>query len=275
MGYYRDLNDLRANWAVDKTWKPNMPAEKRERMYRLWKKAVTRTFRLGRRKTRRKQSKGSGDMHSPFVGEFAGTLVLVLLGDGVVANVLLKRSKGEGAGWIVITTGWGFAVLCGIFTAVAFGSSDAHLNPAVTLAFAITSGNYAKIAPYWTAQVLGAFCGATLVWLYFLPHWKLTDDTEAKRAIFCTSPAIRHYPGNLFCEVIGTMVLIVVVAAIGSKALAPNGLTAGLGPYFVSILVWAIGLSLGGTTGYAINPARDFGPRVGTRPVADRREGIV
>jgi len=199
-------------------------------------------------------------MTSPFVGEFAGTLVLILLGDGVVANVLLKRSKAEGAGWMVITTAWGFAVLCGIFTAIAFGSADAHINPAVTLAFAITSGDYAKIVPYWSAQFLGAFCGATLVWLYFLPHWKLTEDRDAKLAVFCTSPAIRHYPGNLFCEVIGTMLLIVVVAAIGSKTLAPIG--NGLGPYFVSMLVWAIGLSLGGTTGYAINPARDFGPRV-------------
>ena len=166
-------------------------------------------------------------MHSPFIGEFAGTLVLILLGNGVVANVLLKRSKGEGGGWMVIT-----------------------------------SGNYAKIIPYWSAQFLGAFTGATLVWLYFLPHWKFTEDRDAKLACFCTSPAIRHYPGNLFCEVIGTMVLIVVVASIGSKAVAPAGLTAGLGPYFISILVWAIGLSLGGTTGYAINPARDFGPRV-------------
>ena len=201
-------------------------------------------------------------MHSPFAGEFAGTLVLILLGDGVVANVLLKRSKAEGAGWMVITTAWGFAVLCGIFTAVAFGSPDAHINPAVTLAFAITSGSFAKIVPYWSAQFLGAFSGATLVWLYFLPHWRLTEDRDAKLAVFCTAPAIRHYPGNLFCEVIGTMLLIIVVAAIGSKAVAPTGLTTGLGPYFISILVWGIGLSLGGTTGYAINPARDFGPRV-------------
>src|SRR5664279_305571 len=199
-------------------------------------------------------------MTSPFMVEFAGTLVLILLGDGVVANVLLKRSKAEGGGWMVITAGWAFGVLCGIFTAISFGSPDAHINPAVTLAFAITSGSYAKIVPYWSAQFLGAFCGATLVWLYFLPHWKLTEDRDAKLAVFCTAPAIRHYPGNLFCEVIGTMLLIVVVAAIGSKTLAPIG--SGLGPYFVSMLVWAIGLSLGGTTGYAINPARDFGPRV-------------
>lgn len=201
-------------------------------------------------------------MNSPFVGEFAGTLVLILLGDGVVANVLLKRSKAEGGGWIVITAGWAFAVLCGIFTAVAFGSPDAHINPAVTLASAITSGSFTKIVPYWSAQILGAFAGATLVWLFFLPHWKLTEDPEAKRAVFCTAPAIRHYPANLFCEIIGTLLLIVVIAAIGSRSLAPVGLAPGISPYFVAILVWAIGLSLGGTTGYAINPARDFGPRV-------------
>ena len=138
-------------------------------------------------------------MNSPFVGEFAGTLVLILLGDGVVANVLLKRSKAEGAGWMVITTGWAFAVLCGIFTAVAFGSPDAHINPAVTLAAAINSDNFTKIVPYWSAQLLGAFAGATLVWLFFLPHWSLTEDPGAKLAVFCTAPAIRHYPSNLFC----------------------------------------------------------------------------
>ena len=171
-------------------------------------------------------------MSSPFMGEFAGTLVLILLGDGVVANVLLKRSKAEGAGWMVITTAWGFAVLCGIFTAIAFGSADAHINPAVTLAFAITSGNYAKIVPYWSAQFLGAFTGATLVWLYFLPHWRMTEDKDAKLAVFCTAPAIRHYPGNLFCEVIGTMLLIIVVAAIGSKAVAPDGTDDRPGPVF-------------------------------------------
>ena len=201
-------------------------------------------------------------MTSPFIGEFAGTLVLILLGDGVVANVVLKHSKAEGAGWMVITTGWAFAVLCGIFTAVAFGSADAHINPAVTLAAAIGTGNYAKIVPYWSAQLLGAFAGATLVWLFFFPHWKVTDDPDAKRAVFCTAPAIRYYPANLFCEAIGTMLLIVVIAAIGSRSLAPVGLAPGISPYFVSILVWAIGLSLGGTTGYAINPARDFGPRM-------------
>lgn len=201
-------------------------------------------------------------MTSPFLGEFAGTLILILLGNGVVASVVLKRSKAENGGWIVITAGWAFAVFCGVLTAIAFGSSDAHINPAVTLASAILTGSFVKIVPYWTAQVLGAFCGATLVWLYFLPHWKVTEDTAAKRAAFCTEPAIRHYPANLFCEIVGTMVLIIVIAAIGSKSVAPKGLDPGLSPYFVAMLVWAIGLSLGGTTGYAINPARDFGPRI-------------
>lgn len=201
-------------------------------------------------------------MQSPFLGEYAGTLVLILLGDGVVANVLLKRSKAEGGGWMVITSGWAFAVLCGIFTAVAFGSPDAHINPAVTLAGAITTGNFSKIVPYWSAQTLGAFTGAVLVWLFFLPHWEITEDTGVKLAIFSTGPAIRKYPANFFSEMMGTTLLIVVIAAIGSRSLAPVGLAPGISPYFVSILVWAIGLSLGGTTGYAINPARDFGPRV-------------
>ncbi len=127
-------------------------------------------------------------MTSAVVGEFAGTLVLILLGDGVVANVVLKRSKAEGSGWIVIATGWALAVFCGVLTAVAFGSADAHINPAVTLASAIGSGNFGKVIPYTIAQMLGAFCGATLVWLYFLPHWRVTEDAESKRAVFCTAP---------------------------------------------------------------------------------------
>ncbi len=175
---------------------------------------------------------------------------------------LLKRSKAEGAGWMVITTGWAFAVLCGIFTAVAFGSADAHINPAVTLASAITSGNYAKIAPYWTAQLLGAFAGQH--WCGCISFHTGRSPTTLTLSARCSAPRRRFatIPANLFCEVIGTMLLIVVIAAIGSRSLAPVGLAPGISPYFVSILVWAIGLSLGGTTGYAINPARDFGPRV-------------
>jgi glycerol uptake facilitator protein len=207
-------------------------------------------------------SKGEIFMATKFFGEFMGTLVLVLLGDGVVAGVLLKRSKAEGAGWMVITSGWAFAVMAGIFTATACGSSDAHLNPAVTMGFAVSSGQFAKLAPYIAAQILGAFSGAILVWLHFLPHWKETQDQELKLACFCTAPAIRRFAANLVSEILGTFVLVLVVGAIFSKAVAAAGPAAGLGPYLVAALVWGIGLSLGGTTGYAINPARDFGPRL-------------
>ena len=200
-------------------------------------------------------------MTSPFLGEFLGTMMLILLGDGVVAGVLLKRSKGEGGGWLVITAGWAFAVMAGVFTAVACGSSDAHLNPAVTLGFAVRAGSFGKCLPYITAQLLGAMAGAALVWLHYLPHWKETPDAAAKRACFCTTPAIRNTVANLISEIIGTAVLVFVVGAIFSKAVAAGGPGA-LGPYLVGSLVWGIGLSLGGTTGYAINPARDLGPRV-------------
>jgi glycerol uptake facilitator protein len=196
-------------------------------------------------------------------GEFMGTLMLILLGDGVVANVLLRRSKAEGSGWIVISAGWAFAVMAGVFTAIACGSSDAHLNPAVTLGFAISSHNFSKVLPYMLAQIVGAFVGAALVWLHFLPHWRETEDPCLKLACFCTIPAIRRFAANLLSEIVGTFVLVFVVAAIFSKPVAAaGGPTSGLGPYLVAALVWGIGLSLGGTTGYAINPARDFGPRL-------------
>jgi glycerol uptake facilitator protein len=195
-------------------------------------------------------------------GEFMGTLVLVLLGDGVVANVLLKRSKAEGAGWMVIASGWAFAVMAGVFTAVACGSSDAHINPAVTLGFAVETGQFAKFAAYLIAQIAGAFVGAILVWLHFLPHWKETESKDFKLLCFCTVPAIRNFIANLISEVIATFVLVFVVAAIFSKAVAGSGLVPGLGAYLVAALVWGIGLSLGGPTGYAINPARDLGPRL-------------
>jgi glycerol uptake facilitator protein len=195
-------------------------------------------------------------------GEFMGTLVLILLGNGVVANVLLKRSKAEGSGWMVITSGWAFAVMAGVFTAMACGSTDAHLNPAVTMGFAVSSGHFEKFAPYLVAQLCGAFTGAILVWLHFLPHWRETPDPTLKLACFCTSPAIRNFGANLISEMIGTFVLVFVVGAIFSKAVSASGLAPGLGPYLVAALVWGIGLSLGGTTGYAINPARDLGPRL-------------
>jgi glycerol uptake facilitator protein len=199
-------------------------------------------------------------MTSPILGEFLGTMILILLGDGVVAGVLLKRSKAEGGGWMVITAGWAFAVMAGVFTAVACGSSDAHLNPAVTLGFAVRAGSFGKCLPYIAAQLLGAMAGAALVWVHYLPHWKETPDAATKLACFCTAPAIRRVASNLISEIIGTATLVFVVGAIFSKAVAANGPGA-LGPYLVGSLVWGIGLSLGGTTGYAINPARDLGPR--------------
>lgn len=197
---------------------------------------------------------------SPFLGELIGTLVLLLLGDGVVANVLLKHTKGEGAGWIVITTGWAFAVTIGIFVAKAFGSVDAHLNPAVTLAFAVATNDFSNVLPYITAQLIGAFLGAVLVWLHYLPHWKTTPDAGTKLAVFATGPAMPTTSGNFISETIGTLVLILGVAGISSKNIGT--LAVGFAPYMVGILVWSIGLSLGGTTGYAINPARDIAPRL-------------
>jgi len=200
-------------------------------------------------------------MTSPFLGEFLGTMILVLLGNGVVAGVVLKRSKAEASGWMVITAGWAFAVMAGVFTSIACGSSDAHLNPAVTLGFAVRAGDFGKVMPYIGAQMLGGVVGAALVWLHYFPHWKETSDAPGKLACFCTAPAIRSVIPNLMSEIIGTFVLVFVVGAIFSKRVAATG-PGSLGPYLVGSLVWGIGLSLGGTTGYAINPARDLAPRV-------------
>ena len=163
-------------------------------------------------------------MTSPVLGEFLGTMVLVLLGNGVVAGVVLKRSKAEASGWMVITAGWAFAVMAGVFTAIACGSSDAHLNPAVTLGFAVRAGDFGKVAPYIAAQMLGAVAGAALVWLHYLPHWKETPDAPGKLACFCTAPAIRSLVPNLISEIIGTFVLVFVVGAIFSKSVAAGGL---------------------------------------------------
>jgi glycerol uptake facilitator protein len=201
-------------------------------------------------------------MDQRLVGEFMGTLVLVLLGNGVVANVLLTKSLGQGGGWIVISTGWGVAVMAGVFAAIACGSPDAHINPAVTLAFAISSGDFSKFVPYLIAQVLGGVVGGMLVWLHFLPHWTITADPGLKLACFSTGPAIRDTPANLISEIIGTFVLVLVIASIFSKAVSASGPVAGLGPFLVGGAVWAIGSGLGGTTGFAINPARDLGPRI-------------
>jgi glycerol uptake facilitator protein len=210
---------------------------------------------------RAKTEEGLG-MLTPWFGEFLGTLVLILLGDGVVAGVLLKKSKSENSGWMVITAGWAFAVMCGVFTAIACGSPEAHLNPAVTLGAAVRTGDFSRLLPFVMAQLLGAIAGATLVWLHYLPHWKETRDAAAKLSVFSTGPAIEKHSCNFVSEVIATFVLVFVANAIFSKNVAATGPAAGLGPYLVGGLVWGIGLSLGGPTGYAINPARDLGPRI-------------
>ena len=167
-------------------------------------------------------------------------------------------------------------MLAGVFVATATGSADAHINPAVTIGFALASGSWDKVAVYLPAQFLGAFIGGVIVWLHYLPHWTVTDDPGLKLAVFCTGPAIRNYPANFISEVIGTFFLLFVIAAIASKTVGgTGGMAPGMIPYLVAMLVWGIGLSLGGTTGYAINPARDLGPR--TRPccAANSRQGPV
>ena len=201
-------------------------------------------------------------MHSVWLGEFMGTLVLILLGNGVNAGVTLRKSYAADSGWMVIATGWAFAVLCGVLVAKAFGSSGAHLNPAITLAVAVNTGDYSQLLSYWSAQLLGAMAGSTLMALHYGPHWKHTPDPAAKLGIFCTGPAVRSPLFNIFSEMVGTAVLVVVAGAISSNGVSPTGPAPGFAPWLVASLVWAIGLSLGGTTGYAINPARDFGPRL-------------
>jgi glycerol uptake facilitator protein len=198
-----------------------------------------------------------------FTGELIGTMILVTLGDGVVANVLLNKSKGQNAGWIVITAGWGFAVAVAVYCVGSI--SGGHLNPAVTLGLAsIGRFEWALVPGYLAAQMIGALAGATLVWLAYLPHWKETADPGAKLGVFCNAPAIRHTFANLLTEIIGTAMLVLGVLAIGAKTnLQPEfGWDTGFGPALVGLLVWSIGLSLGGSTGYAINPARDLGPRI-------------
>ncbi|MFZ4682980.1 MAG: MIP/aquaporin family protein [Terrimicrobiaceae bacterium] len=194
-------------------------------------------------------------------------MLLIVLGDGVVANVLLTKSKGQNSGWIVITTGWALAVF--IAVAAVARVSGAHLNPAVSVGLAAVGAfNWASVPGYIVAQLLGAFAGAIIVWLAYLPHWKETADGELKRAVFCTAPAIRSVPANFLCEVIGTFVLLFGVLTMKSafeKNLTGSIIPIDLGALSalpVALLVWAIGLSLGGPTGYAINPARDLGPRL-------------
>lgn len=190
-------------------------------------------------------------------GEFMGTLVLVLLGNGTVANVVLKKTLGSSAGWLTIVFGYGLGVMAGVFVAIACGSGDAFINPAVTLGFAISSGDFTKFVPYFIVQILGGLAAAVLLWLHFLPHWAETPDPGAKLACFSTGPAIRNTLGNLISEIIGTFLLVTLIASIVKTAPAP-----GLVPFLVGATVWAIGAGLGGTTGFAINPARDLGPRI-------------
>jgi glycerol uptake facilitator protein len=193
---------------------------------------------------------------SPYLAEFLGTLTLILLGDGVVAAVVLKGTKSENAGWLTIVIGWGLAVTLAIYAVGNY--SGAHINPAVTLALAFYgSFDWAQVPGYILAQVAGAFAGGVLVWIHFLPHWKTTESPEAKLAVFSTGPAIRSTFSNLVSEIIGTAVLILGLLTIGA-----NKFTEGLNPLVVGLLIVSIGLSLGGTTGFAINPARDLGPRI-------------
>ncbi len=201
---------------------------------------------------------------SEFTAELIGTMFLILLGNGVVANTVLKGTKGNSGGWMVITTGWALAVFVGVVIASPF--SGAHLNPAVTLGLAI-AGKFAwsKVVIYIIAQIIGSILGASLVWIVYRDHFNSTADPDTQLAVFSTSPAIKNSVFNLFSEIIGTFVLIFVLfyftnAELGDQK-TPIGLGS-LGALPVAFLVWAIGLSLGGTTGYAINPARDFGPRI-------------
>ncbi|HEU4720524.1 MAG TPA: MIP/aquaporin family protein [Gemmatimonadaceae bacterium] len=200
---------------------------------------------------------------SPLLAELLGTALLVILGDGVVANVVLQRTKGHDAGWIVITTGWALAVTIAVYSVGSI--SGAHLNPAVTIGLAtIGTFPWADVPGYVAAQIAGAFLGAIVVWLAYLPHWAGTTDAGAKLAVFCTAPAIRNPVANVVTEVIGTFVLVLGILAVLSPANLAQGSdwSRGLGPLLVGVIVWSIGLSLGGPTGYAINPARDLGPRL-------------
>jgi glycerol uptake facilitator protein len=220
---------------------------------------------------------------SPYLAEFIGTTILVIFGNGVVANVVLARTKGQNSGWIVITAGWGLAVFVGVFCSQAF--SGAHLNPAVTIAMA-TAGKLAadKVAGYIIAQMLGGILGGALVFFFYREHFKVSEDASGKLACFCTAPNIRSLPQAFFCEVLGTFLLILPVFLMTDVTFkfpvttdSPQDVTIGLGTLGalpVGLVVFAIGLSLGGTTGYAINPARDLGPRIAHAllPVPGKRD---
>jgi len=205
-----------------------------------------------------------------FLAELLGTMLLIVLGDGVVANVVLNKTKGQNSGWIVITVGWGVAVAMAVYAVGRL--SGAHLNPAVTVALAVTgSFPWADVPSFIAAQMAGAFLGGIIVWLAYLPHWGVTANPGDKLAVFCTGPAIRMPMANLITEIIGTAVLLFGILAIAANAqtLSKAGdldltlvFSRGLQPLLVGVLVLGIGVSLGGPTGYAINPARDLGPRL-------------
>ncbi|HER9956619.1 TPA: aquaporin family protein [Streptococcus pyogenes] len=191
-----------------------------------------------------------------FIGELLGTFILVLLGDGVVSACILNKTKAQNSGWIAIVLGWGIAVTVAVY--ISGFMSGAHLNPAVTLAMAaIGSLPWSQVVTYLVAQFLGAMLGALVLYLHYYPHWKETKDAGTILACFSTRPAIRHAWSNLLGEALGTAVLVITVMAIG-----PNKVAAGFGPIIVGFVVMAVGFSLGATTGYAINPARDLGPRI-------------
>lgn len=205
-----------------------------------------------------------------YLAEVIGTMIMIILGDGVVANVLLNKSKGRNSGWMVITTAWGLAVIIAIFCVGRI--SGAHLNPAVTVGLAsMGSFPWMQVPGYILSQIVGAFVGAIVVWLFYLPHFDETPEKDLKLAVFCTAPAIRRPIPNFICEVIGTVILLFGILSIGANAqklTSPTGLdlsvvfSQAVQPILVGFLVWGIGLSLGGPTGYAINPARDLGPRL-------------
>lgn len=207
------------------------------------------------------------------VFEFLGTFVLILLGDGVVACTSLAKSKGKGGGWIVVTMAWGFAVMCGVFLAGPY--TGAHLNPAVSLGLA-AAGQFAwsKVAAYCVAQVLGGILGAVCVYLFYKDHFDYTEDADAKLGCFCTIPAIRNKWRNFFCEAVATWLLVFVILALSTKPETPAIGMGSLGAFPVTMLIMAIGMSLGGATGYAINPARDLGPRIAHAilPIKDKRD---
>ena len=215
-----------------------------------------------------------------YLAELVGTMLLVVFGDGVVANVCLARTKGHGSGWIVIATGWGMGVALAVYAVGRI--SGAHINPAVTLGLAAIGAFDLSLVPgYLTAQLLGAFLGAVVVWLTYRPHFDATDDAATLRGVFCTAPEIRSTGANFTAELVGTVVLVFVVLAIGANAGELRGgeidlaavYSTGISPALVGMLVWGIGLSLGGPTGYAINPARDLGPRLAHAVLPIRAKG--